>query len=149
MRFGDINPETDAEFFERILTVRKFGAETRISAEVWERANLKIRGDIFGDILARLELQIFTEQHRAGTATESIEFPTTFWQMWKRDHAPLWFARKFPIKTKRHTLQVSISEYKIYPQAQFSLPKRFGEPVIFRAVNTSWLPEPSSQNKTA
>ena len=38
--------------------------------------------------------------------TETQDIPTSWWQHWKRDHAPRWLTRRWPVHTERLYLKV-------------------------------------------
>ena len=62
-------------------------------------------------IMARVEQAVWGEE--AGVLR--IETPATWWEMLKRDHAPAWFVRRWPV---RYTVQ----EYQartLYPKMNF------------------------------
>lgn len=47
--------------------------------------------------------------------TLEIETPRNWWEMLKRDHAPAWFLRRFPVKVAVQVYHASV----LYPQVSF------------------------------
>ena len=58
-----------------------------------------------------------------GESQKPITFdsvPTSWWQMLKRDHAPRWFVKRFPVKSKTVTIDAKV----FYPDLRVSVPTR-------------------------
>jgi hypothetical protein len=59
-----------------------------------------------------------------------IEYPATWWQHLKQDHAPAWFTRRWPVKMAKRVGMVNFTRYDAYPLASVPFtPDEFGYPV--------------------
>lgn len=59
----------------------------------------------------------------------SVDIPATWWQHFKQDHAPGWFVRRFPVKTKTVPRTVEFNHKMLFPKADV-VPDHLG-PVVF------------------
>jgi hypothetical protein len=60
----------------------------------------------------------------------SFEYPASWWQHFKRDKAPGWFTRRYPVRMTKRILSVDFTRYDTYPMADVPLPPdEFGYPV--------------------
>jgi hypothetical protein len=83
-----------------------------------------------GVLVAEVQAFVLRDHIAADYFEDHVEEPTTWWQMWKRDHAPVWFLRRFPVDYWTRTVRVRVDRYLSYPDA--ALPVReFGQPYIY------------------
>lgn len=64
-------------------------------------------------------------------------FPTSWWQMLKRDHAPKWFLKRFPVKSKAVTIDAKV----LYPDLKISVPQKQSRvTVVFNSTTNPFEP---------
>lgn len=86
---------------------------------------------------------LVTHQFRAyvlGETQKPIQFeayPTSWWQMLKRDHAPKWFLNRFPVKSKTVTIDAKV----FYPNLKISVPQKQSRvTVVFNTTTNPFEP---------
>jgi hypothetical protein len=125
-----IPPEEMFEYEQRTLQALRLSASHRTDFGRYVLDSLKVNAEMTADALvARLEG--FALAHRiakrtvSDTAVLTVDVPTTWWQMWKKEHAETWWAgwiaRRWPAVHRtivRHeTLTVTVDVHAIYTQA--------------------------------
>lgn len=82
------------------------------------------------DMVLELRSAVLGAQVLSETQTFSVEYPASWWQHLKADHAPAWFTRRWPVKMTKRVGQVNFKRYDTYPLANVPLPpNEFGYPV--------------------
>ena len=88
-----------------------------------------VKRDAWG-MLMELRAKLLGAQVLSENQEFSIEYPATWWQHLKDEHAPAWFRRRWPVKMTRRVGVVNFSRYDTYPLADVPLPPdEFGHPV--------------------
>lgn len=143
--FFDVpGPEIDTVTLDRL----KFGVRRVIDEDhLLLNADVEVIAGYTGRRLAvALKKDILAEKlpPASVTAHKRVEFSRTFpadwWQLWKNQHAPSWFRRRWPVRWTTETevrdveVTVDLQKYRTYPEATYALPK-LGKPVKFHAVN--------------
>jgi hypothetical protein len=121
----------DVMLIERMIEARKFRLVSRVSAGTLEAAGIQVTVDrIMDNFAASIELNLYGEKVGQAYGSESMAFPTSWWQHLKRDYAPQWFLHRWPVKTTTWTLNAKADMYDMYPQANIPLnPADYGRPV--------------------
>lgn len=92
------------------------------------------------DMVLELRSSVLGAQVLSDTQTFSIEYPASWWQHLKQDHAPAWFKKRWPVRFSSRSAQVNFSRYDTYPLADVPLPpNEFGYPVrveMFRLLGS-------------
>lgn len=85
--------------------------------------------DIAGQLVYKLTAEVLAERLETGRFERTVRVPATWWEHLKRDHAPAWFTRRFPVRYTPLTLAVDLSRWATYPHATVPLPG-LGPPVV-------------------
>lgn len=90
------------------------------------------------EVAVSVESHVLTDsrlsKHRA-----YLHVPSSWWQMFKRDHFPKWAQRWSPVRTTRWFVDVDLREKMIFPEAKYSYPETLGKPVVVQHVEgESW-----------
>lgn len=63
-------------------------------------------------------------------------YPTSWWQMFKRDVMPKWFQKRFPVKSEEYVIDAKV----IYPYLRISAPLNEKVSVIFQQSPSCIVP---------
>jgi hypothetical protein len=123
------------------LAVKVSRAMPQLGSFTSEKAHLEaVKNEAFGMML-ELRSAVLGAQILSDTQAVSIEYPATWWQHLKQDHAPAWFTRRWPVRMTRRVAEVNFTRYDTYPMADVPLPPDdFGYPVViemFRLLGPS------------
>lgn len=124
-------PGRDSIFLHqlRVGTIRRHLDKSRLGSYTAGRTKLEVERTAW-DMVLELSSAVLGAQVLSDTQSFSIEYPATWWQHLKQDHAPAWFTRRWPVKLARRAGQVSFARYDTYPLANIPLPPdEFGYPV--------------------
>lgn len=94
-------------------------------------------GEELGYDIYRMTTQILAGKIASGTREFTFEFPATWRDHWKRDHATRWYARwivrRWPARMTVHRNVIDFKQYAAYPLADLPVapPDEFGYPVIW------------------
>jgi len=94
---------------------------------VADRASLEVEPafeDMVRDELCyRLRSYVLADHLAADEYKTTVErTPTSWWQHLKRDHAPRWLKRRWPVRAERLTVTVKVDRYLTYPDAAIRTP---------------------------
>lgn len=88
-----------------------------------------VKKDAWG-MLMELSASLLGAQVLSENQEFFIEYPASWWQHLKQDHAPAWFTKRWPVKTGKRTGVVNFTRYDTYPLANIPFtPDEFGYPV--------------------
>jgi hypothetical protein len=62
-----------------------------------------------------------------------VRYPDGVWQMFKENHTPYWFKRRFPVRMKEVNITKTVNHYFVCPH--LSVPEH-GEHIRFMATGT-------------
>jgi hypothetical protein len=119
--------------------------EIRTETVVFDMVKLAISRQLTGEALASLRVDLHEDFARdlfnvralwstVADVPRLIEYPVIEWepaswfQMFKRQHFPVWAVRRWPIRTKSHTRIVLLRLRQLYPEAP--APANFGRPIV-------------------
>lgn len=110
------------------LTELGFGVSVVSMAEFtlrWERAIEAVQ----------LQLRAYVFSMKVGERRKEVVFwvPATWWQHWKREHAPRWLKQRWPVRLEKLSGTVREQAYDLFPHASV-IPESLGEPVRFLTV---------------
>lgn len=94
---------------------------------------------LFDRMAYRLTADVLAEKLVGDEYHISTQEPATWWQMWKRDHAPAWLVRRWPVLHRPIRYVVSLTRYGTYPKSQIQYPA-LGPVVLREQVNHMELP---------
>ena len=121
----------------KVLTLVRAAAFGRTPKEL---ATYRVVEDpLADDLVHRLETVVLAEHvHDQQFVSEPVRVPATWWQHWKRDHAPRWAQRRWPVRYQTFTLTVDLTRWIKYPWADIPVyPDRLGKPIIFDQLDSS------------
>lgn len=88
-----------------------------LPASMRENGSIEVQEDITRGLILSVESYLLTQQVDRITCYSMIKFPSSWWQMLKRDHAPKWFTNRFPVKTFEHGHNNEWKVLATYPHA--------------------------------
>lgn len=88
-----------------------------------ENAKLTIESDYFTQALV-LELKSFVMSEKVENETYDVpfEYPSDWWQLLKKQKAPKWFLKRWPVYNITYFKRVTASKMVGYPELPLSLP---------------------------
>jgi hypothetical protein len=143
-------------FNQEVLNQVRVANRQRVSYEVasgltdWDMSYLD--DDITQTQVRQLEASVL--QHKCPQETVyargrvAVELPETWWQHWKMDHTGSrwwgWVARRWPVRTRIITMAAAqvaatIDKSVLFPQATRRYPNELGRPVVWLALDETWL----------
>jgi hypothetical protein len=118
------------------LVRQKFAAINHVTADMLDGAGVDIIEDMMSDqFVARLSTDVYGEKLVPHEASRTVEFPTTWWQMFRREHAGAWWMRwhvkRWPLRLEQVVLTAVWDNYVLYPWADLRgfVPPTLGNPV--------------------
>ncbi|MGY6019613.1 hypothetical protein [Streptomyces spinosirectus] len=142
------------------LTFKRYAVQVAVDEELAiSDVDVRVQRMAFGQLLFQLRTRLLTDElpPKEFTARDRVTFevPTSTWQMWKKQHAKRWYARRLvarwpvrygPDPDGRGTDAIctfNLERWRAYPRAAVLLPPdRFGAPVLFHAIrDLHWSPE--------
>jgi hypothetical protein len=131
-------PEPHHVYLHQLRTKIQRQAPERLGSFTTSSMQLEaVRKDAWG-MLMELSASLLGAQVLSENQEFYIEYPASWWQHLKDEHAPAWFTRRWPVKMTRRVGVVNFTRYDTYPLADMPLPPdEFGYPVrveIFRRV---------------
>ena len=97
-----------------------------------ERLAIELRKMVLAEKLANQEIRVrFVE-------TTRFYFPSSVWQHFKRNHAPKWFLRRWPVKeecterTLARTKTVEVEQFATFPMSPIRMPEDRRGPYVVR-----------------
>jgi hypothetical protein len=108
---------------ELVLEKMAVAAVQRLHPAVLHDAHIDTEQLITGELAVRM--RGFLLSNPAGRIVYS--FPATPWDHWKRDHAPAWFLRRFPVRWSHDVRSAAAT----YPEANVAVPPELGR-VVFQ-----------------
>lgn len=83
--------------------------------------------ELFGQKLYEAAFDVLSDKIAEDTYTTRFTWktPKTAWQMLKKQHAPKWFTRRYPVQYEHHTYKrlVKFTRFAEYPKANIAIPK--------------------------
>jgi len=76
------------------------------------------------ELIYSLYTLIPSENLKEETHTVSVEYPASWWQMFKERYYPLWWKKKHQIKQKTKSETVTFTAYNLYPKFPDVAPER-------------------------
>lgn len=108
------------------LTAHQVGAQLRVPMGLQRIRWEKHEDPTMGDLCYQLTAYVMSEKVHEGEYTKSFtfNFPTDWWQMWKGEHAPKWFVKRWPIAmdTVTKTVTVNVEHWVGYPELPMTMP---------------------------
>jgi hypothetical protein len=103
----------ESKFLDRILKQTVLQTSARIPIE-------HLTLDIFCDQIVRelvctLNAKVYAETLGAVIVPHEIDLPLNAWHMFKRDYAPHWFKKRFPVKFITKQIDVPVRFEVAYP----------------------------------
>jgi hypothetical protein len=67
-----------------------------------------------------ISMSAYVLAERLARETQQVAFdvPASWWQHWKRDCAPAWLRRRWPVRTTRLSRTMKFETFRAYPDAQ-------------------------------
>lgn len=98
------------------------GSSLADSIEVRKRVEAGLEGMVYELRASVLASKIADDKY---TAYFYYKVPATWFQHWKKDHAPRWFKKRYPVKyeVKKAKKTVHFKRYETYPQANLAIPQ--------------------------
>src|ERR1700744_2788908 len=124
-----------------IIDLKKVGVQHLMPAFVAQTAKYEVHA--VAETLAYELTAYVLSQHVADLRQEvTIDIPASWWQHFKRDRAPKWFVRRYPVKTATMRKVFYLDRFRTYPDANYALPQEtFGKSVMFETIDQStWEP---------
>lgn len=111
------NNPPDGQIEQIMLEKIKFGLEEVMSGELRNSMKLVTDWNYFSDnVVRRLTYILIGNEVHEETHDECIKtYPATMWEELKKDFAPAWFQRRFPVRYSRDVKRVTIKQYHVCP----------------------------------
>lgn len=74
-------------------------------------------------MLMNIRTEIWAEVLGEETHEFKISYPSSWWQMFKKQYAPDWFIKRFPIETTTMKKEVEFKKYAKYPKLAKAMPE--------------------------
>lgn len=120
------------------LVADRFGALSASSLRYAEQQNYDL-----DCLIKQISIEVLTRKlvDKTYEAVKTISFPSSWWEHLKRDHAPKWFLKFYPVKEydEKVKLSVEFERYATYPEADIELPSKFGTMYLYEKVNEIYL----------
>jgi hypothetical protein len=111
----------------------RFGSLSRESLEYEEREDFMLDA-----LIKRLSMDVLCSPpvKKEYSEEKQIKFPASWWQHLKLDHFPEWFKKKWPVvyDIQNVKLNINVETVTMYPEANISLPGRFGSAYIYQDI---------------
>lgn len=75
-----------------------------------------------------LEFSRFIATEKLEEVEKTVQYPINTWQMWKKNNAPAWFKKKYPIKYK--IIKIILKRIIIYPECKLTIHPGMGKPIV-------------------
>lgn len=101
--------------------------EKRFALGEFAYQNLKvkrIKDYARSELIYSLHTLIPSENLKEETHTVTVEYPASWWQMFKERYFPTWLKMKCPIKYKTKAETVTFRAYNLYPKFPAIMPDR-------------------------
>lgn len=109
-------PVEELETREVLLEKVRFGLQERLAANLLQ-ADCEVVLDAFlQDIVVRVRGIVWAERDWARRVT--IEYPSDWWEVFKKRWFPRWLRRRYPVKYERRTVDVRA----VYPTFRQQIP---------------------------
>lgn len=123
------------------LVLKQVGAQMHLGPFVVDQMRVEERVDHITQSLAYSVKTFVQTQHIANDYyTHDEEFPTSWWQHWKRDHhgrIARWIKRRRPVQTKKVTLRVDVESMAAFPDSSIIVDPSLGRPMLWQVVERS------------
>lgn len=94
--------------------------------------------DIYNGVRVSMTAYVMAEKVAEETVYMDVRYPIDWWNHWKRDKAPTWLVRRWPVKYKMERKMV-VSHWAGYPELPLSIPDTKH---VFRFVKWPVVDEP-------
>ena len=113
----------NVKYEEVLLEKLRVASMTAVNRLMLEDFSVDVMADILTDQLAvRLEKEVLGETLGRQTYTITQYHPRSWWQMFKDEHMPSWFIRKFPIKLTPHETTIRWTDIATFPFSSIKCP---------------------------
>ena len=120
---------------QRLMEQLKVGHRLTLPRWVRSSARFDAVDDAANHMILELQAYVLADKWVGQFQEVSIDVPSSWWQMWKRDHAPAWFIRRYRVRFTTLTTTFSLDRYQTYPDASFTVPEElFGKPVVYERL---------------
>jgi hypothetical protein len=93
---------------------------------------------LFDGLVYQLTVDVLAEKLVDEVLDGYFPLPANGWQLFKEQHMPAWFIKRYPVKTAWRTCRVEYKKHATYPRANIVLPKdKFGRVVLRESVRTT------------
>ena len=121
-------------FIDRVAHQVDLGIETDLTGVKFKDRLIQ---DMTGARLATLSYFLTRKDEQEKTIEH--ETPANAWQMFKKDHMPKWFIKRFPIKNEKWIIRIVHKVRADFLKAHVDFKEQLGEPVVVRTFESySW-----------
>lgn len=129
VREDDPIPRLDEKQFSKVLLSRlRQVAKMSLGDHAIDKMDLRVlRDDMTDSILFALRTEVMTERLSDREKTIIFEYPATWWEHLKKEMAPRWFLKRYPVKFSKYTQKIRFEEIALYPMLPAIIPDQAGE----------------------
>lgn len=111
--------------FEKVTLQKvKLAATQYLAGEALQNLEITTWPDRISNALAyQLRTFVMGEKVHEIEKSVSFEYPATWWEHLKWNHAPTWFKTRYPVKMKKFKRTVKFEQIQCFPKMNQMLPK--------------------------
>lgn len=125
-----MNMNTSQVAHKKTLEKFQIGLHTMLSQEMLGVEVDQHLNHYTQNIVQEIRGFIWSEKRDLEVDASSKE-PLNWWEMLKRDRAPLWFRERFPVQFRNIERKIRVNFYKKFPEFKWETDPKFGRSVPF------------------